>query len=309
MKVELPAGKYVVAVSGGVDSVVLLRLLVEQLSVASNQRQALDSTNPLRLIVAHFDHGIRPDSAEDRKLVQKLAADYGLPFVYGNGRLGASTSEAAARSARYTFLRQVQAASGAQAIVTAHHQDDVLETAILNMVRGTGRKGLTALSNTPGLLRPLLAMTKQELRTYAMQQSLQWREDSTNSDDKYLRNYVRHSVVPKFTSEQRNTLLQIITNLRTTNQEIDRIGLNLLHVQPAIRQLDRSWFIQLPHSVAREVLAMWLRVRGINQFDARMLERLTVAAKTGRPGTHVDVMQGATMKIEKKHLALEVRER
>src|SRR5580704_3560158 len=115
MDVVLPkSGSYVVAVSGGVDSVVLLHRLQKQPG--------------LRLVVAHFDHGMREDSAEDRRFVKALAQAYGAPFVYDEGHLGSGTSEAEAREARYNFLRRVQAASDAQAIVTAHHQDDLLET-------------------------------------------------------------------------------------------------------------------------------------------------------------------------------------
>ncbi|QQS18837.1 hypothetical protein IPL68_02130 [Candidatus Saccharibacteria bacterium] len=87
--------------------------------------------------MAHFDHGIRPDSVEDRKLVQKLAKQYGLPFVYDRAELGAGASEAVAREARYAFLSRVKEAVGADAIITAHHEDDVLETIIINWLRGT----------------------------------------------------------------------------------------------------------------------------------------------------------------------------
>src|SRR5690606_5271626 len=106
--IKIRPGKYVVAVSGGVDSMVLLDLLRQK--------------PKLELIVAHFDHGIRPDSAEDRKLVQRVAKHYDLPFVYAEGKLGPKASEALAREARYAFLRRVQAEQGAEAIITAHHQ-------------------------------------------------------------------------------------------------------------------------------------------------------------------------------------------
>src|SRR5882724_1815869 len=135
---DIKPGRYVVATSGGVDSMALLHLLYQM---------SRDSDAGWWLTVAHFDHGIRSDSAEDRQLVQAIARQYGLPFVYDEGRLGPGASEATARQARYSFLHQVLGASGARAIMTAHHQDDVLETAIFNLIRGTGRKGLTSLGN------------------------------------------------------------------------------------------------------------------------------------------------------------------
>lgn len=177
-------GSYVVAVSGGVDSMALLHLLRK---------------NPgLDLVVAHFDHGIRDNSSEDRKFVQTFAKANGLKFVYEEGNLGAGASEARARDARYKFLHKTVEDTGSAAIVTAHHQDDVLETAIINLLRGSGRKGLTSLGNRPGIERPLLSVPKRDLVAYAKDQGLRWREDSTNQDLDYLRNYVRHRLLPRF---------------------------------------------------------------------------------------------------------------
>ena len=146
MKLELEPGVYVVAVSGGVDSMVLLDLLRRQ--------------KDLKLVVAHLDHGIRSDSDLDRQLVQQVASKHGLAFVYNTAQLGPGASEALARKARYNFLRRVQLATNATAIVTAHHQDDLIETAILNLLRGTGRKGLSSLGDDKHLRRPLLHVSK-----------------------------------------------------------------------------------------------------------------------------------------------------
>src|SRR5690606_31809517 len=88
----------------------------------------------LQVVVAHFDHGIRPDSTEDRRLVQQVAASHGLQFVYHNGSLGSGASEDLARRARYDFLHKLRMATNAKAIITAHHQDDLLETAVYNML-------------------------------------------------------------------------------------------------------------------------------------------------------------------------------
>src|SRR5260221_102633 len=128
MELNVNPGKYIVAVSGGVDSMALLDMLVV--------------LPGLELVVAHFERGIRADSDQDRQLVAATAARYGLPFVFMRGNLGAGVSEAAARTARYAFLGRVRGAHNAGAIITAHHQDDVIETALINLVRGTGSRGL-----------------------------------------------------------------------------------------------------------------------------------------------------------------------
>ncbi len=262
-----------------------------------------------KLIVAHLDHGIRPDSVDDRRLVQATARSYGLPFVYHESRLGPAASEAEAREARYDFLRKTETAAGARAIITAHHQDDVLETAIINILRGSGRKGLTALSGRPGLARPLLGVPKQDIVAYARSHDLRWLEDSTNSDEAYLRNYVRRRLMPRFDTAGRARFREIIDGLGRTNQELDNALVNQLHMQAAAGTIDRQWFNHLPHSVAREVMAAWLRAHQAAGFDSKTLERLVVSAKTAAAGKVFPVQAGLNMVIRPGYLALAGSER
>jgi tRNA(Ile)-lysidine synthetase-like protein len=269
----------------------------------------LHATPGVQLIVAHFDHGIRDDSAEDRKLVEGLAKTYGLSFTFDEGHLGAGASEAAAREARYAFLRRVKNASGAKAIVTAHHEDDVFETAIINLLRGTGRKGLSSLKSTDELYRPLLATPKKNLLAYARSHNLHWREDSTNADDNYLRNYIRHNILAKFDEQARTRLRSLIETARETNVHIDQLLAEQLHLQPSYDVLDRHWFIMLPHAVAKEIVAAWLRVRGITEFDKALLERVVIAAKMYAPGKQIDVSGRHIILVRKHDLALTMRDR
>jgi len=289
MIVDVKPGRYVIAVSGGVDSVCLLHLLKDLPDVD--------------LVVAHFDHGIREDSAKDRLFVQKLAESYGLPFEYEEGRLGKDASEATARQARYYFLHKVQKNRSAEAIITAHHQDDVLETAILNMLRGTGRKGLTALKSSNSIIRPLLNISKLQILDYAKVHNLAWREDISNQDVTYLRNYIRHKLLVRLSDEDRSKLEAIVTNLTMTNQELDEL-LGVLISQAGSEQLDRQWFGQLSHAMAREVLAEWLRLNDIRDFDRQTVERLVVAAKTAAAGKTFPVQAGHNMEVGKEQLLL-----
>ncbi len=295
MDIDLPGGRYVVAVSGGVDSVVLLDMLAQR--------------HDLILTVAHFDHGIREDSHQDREHVRSLAAQHGLPFVYCEGRLGSRASEAAARKARYRFLHQVREHREADGIITAHHRDDVLETIILNLLRGTGRRGLSSLRSGDVVLRPLLTVPKSELLRYASDQGLAWREDSTNDDTRYTRNYVRRHILPRFADVDRERLLALSEHTAVLNELIGRETTNYLHLQPSARTLDRHQFVMLPHTVAREVLAAWLQAQTGAGLSRRMLERLVVAAKTGRNGSKVDVDGGFWLQIGRTQLALAPRER
>jgi tRNA(Ile)-lysidine synthetase-like protein len=287
-------GKYVVAVSGGVDSVVLLH--------------ALQARPELRLIVAHFDHGIRPDSGEDAEFVQQLSQQYDLPFVSARAELGQGASEETARQARYQFLRAAKAEQAAKAIITAHHQDDVLETAVINMIRGTSRKGLSSLGQTTELRRPLANITKEDILAYAKKHSLVWHEDSTNADDRYLRNHIRHNVLPRLSQEQRQNLVKHISDAAQQNQALDELFRQYLS-QQVDNRLDRKQFIMLPHTIAREVMAAWLRANNIREFDSNTLERAVWAAKTFHSGQQAAMLAGAHLVVSADHLALTRRER
>ena len=286
MQVALRPGTYVVAVSGGIDSMALLHVL--------------RSRPGLKLIVAHFDHGIRPDSDVDRVFVEHIAKSHALPFIFEKGNLGPKASEATARTARYNFLESVKQASGARAIITAHHQDDLLETALLNLLRGTGRKGLTSLKSTENVIRPLLIYPKSRIKEYVATHKLAWREDETNQYLQYRRNYLRQNIMTKLTPSQRAQFQILLDDLMAINQSIDTEIINLLHTQPATDILDRSWFIALPHDISQEVLHYWLSHHQVPNLNRRRVEQLVTVIKTGQPKTVHDVSKEHKIHLSKK---------
>jgi tRNA(Ile)-lysidine synthase len=294
-KVFIRPGTYVLAVSGGVDSVVLLDLLSKLPGV--------------KVHVAHFDHGIRSDSANDAKFVKGLTKTYGVPISSESGKLGPNASEAAAREKRYEFLQRIKRKINADAIVTAHHQDDVIETAIINMIRGTGRRGLSSLKNTSDVLRPLLDVQKKEIIAYAVEHRLAWHEDSTNEDETYLRNYVRRRLLAKFSSKDRQQLLTRIQSASLLNEEIDNRLHEYIKSHTINASLDREWFTSMPHTLSREVLLAWLRTNGIRQLNRRRTDQLVVLAKTLPHGKLIDVDARFQLKITTNELALITRER
>ena len=265
---SISTGKYVLAVSGGVDSVVLLDIL--------------SKNKDLDLIVAHFDHGIRPDSIDDQLFVKNLAKKYGLKYEFDKGNLGKNASEAEAREARYNFLNTVKEKYATQAIITAHHQDDVIETSMINLIRGTGRQGLTSLKSNSEIIRPLLFVSKADLLKYAKDHNLVWNEDSTNTDKKYLRNKLRLDVVNKMTTQQRSEWLQLLEKEDHINTKLDK------ELNQAVRRglhknqlvLNRHWFAMLPHAVAKEILISILKQAGAKDIDRKTVERLTIQLKT-----------------------------
>lgn len=294
MEIKRLTGKFIVAVSGGVDSMALLHKL---------------HTDGSDVIVAHFDHGIRPGSQEDREFVEKLAASYGLPFVFERAELGEGASEALARDARYAFLQRVKNNYSADAIITAHHQDDVLETAILNLSRGTGRRGLTSLASTNDLKRPLLNITKLQLLAYAEEHKLEWREDSTNSDQKYLRNYIRHSVVPRFGQKERQQFLTYISNLRELNTELDKNLVEHLVEYSNNNKLTRATLSDLPDEIAKEILITWWRQNGFTSYESKTLKRALTDCRHGKTGAVIPLKHGYYITVGRTELALNKSER
>ena len=286
MKISLPIGKYVVAVSGGVDSVVLLHLLTQ-------------SHKAENLIVAHFDHGIRPESAHDAEFVKQQSAKLGVVFELGQTQLGPQASEETARNARYDFLKSVMQKHSAIGIVTAHHQDDVLETILLHVKRGTGRHGLDPMRRTAHIKRPLLGYTKAQLLQYAQENKLQWVEDETNNSQKYTRNMLRAKLTnaPAEVVKQLTTLHNIA---KATNNQIEPLLQAVLHW--AINDsgaLKRSAFAVLPYAVQKEVMMEWLVRSGIQEINTPMLQRAVLATTTGKIGTKIDLNNKKHLYVQK----------
>ena len=178
--------RVLVGVSGGLDSLVLLHLLRFSLEVP-----------PLELIVGHFNHRMRPESDADALWVRGWAASWGLEFKLGRAEKGLS-SEEGARDARYTFFERERKALEARWVLTAHHADDQAETILFRIVRGTGLRGLEGIpeQRAPGILRPLLPFTQNQLSEYADAVGIQPRVDSSNADPRFARNVVRNQILP-----------------------------------------------------------------------------------------------------------------
>ncbi|MBI3983941.1 tRNA lysidine(34) synthetase TilS [Candidatus Microgenomates bacterium] len=264
-----PPGKYIVAVSGGVDSVVLLDLL------ATHGRYDL--------CVAHFDHGMRTDSKLDREFVAALAKQYGLRFAYAEGKLGLKATEEQARQARYRYLQQLAQELQAR-IVTAHHQDDVLETAIFNAGRGADRLGLTPLHLNQQVIRPLLKLSKSELVDYAKKQQLKWQEDPTNADVTIARNFIRQRALPQV---DRTTLAERIEQLAQLNQNLNRRWEDWLSRHTDITDDSMIWRRSDLVSLRPDELADLLRysLRRLNtNLEAAQVNRLAHFCIAAQPG-------------------------
>jgi len=261
--------KYIVAVSGGVDSMALLDMMV--------QSGAYD------IVVAHFDHGIRPDSHLDAQFVRTAAYNYRLPFETAREELGLDASEALARERRYAFLNQVAKKHDA-VIVTAHHLDDLVETVAINMHRGTGWRGVAALGSD--IVRPLLDVEKSELVEYAQRHGLAWREDPTNQSDAYLRNRLRQRLQATPHDVKRQ-----LRALHVQQKELRK------HIEVEARKLmgngpkySRYFLTHAPEAVALECLRYITNGKLTRPQCARALH----AVKIAKSGTKFEAGNGVT---------------
>ena len=275
-------GRYIIAVSGGADSMVLLDLLA-----TAAPAKGYD------LVVAHFDHGIRPDSGADFSFVEAAATRRHLKFIGRHAGLG-KVSEASARTSRYRWLEALSRDEGAQAIITAHHEDDLLETSLLNLARGSGRRGLAPMRRGP-VLRPLLGLSRTQLRDYAKTHRIAWNEDETNADITNPRNYLRRQLLPSSSRSWRQLYLGYIAKMTQLNTIIDQ---SISEIIELCRSDDGSY--EFPLSLVRDLSLAELEelLAAVSRFldphvelDRRVLSEIALFAKTGRAGTKRPIRQ------------------
>jgi tRNA(Ile)-lysidine synthase len=256
--------RILVALSGGLDSVVLLHVLRFQL--------ARD------VVAAHFDHAMRADSGADAQWVRGLCRAWDVPLEAARAE-DVPESEAAARELRYTFLFAAAERSGADAVLTAHQADDQAETVLFRLARGTGLPGLAGIPACRGILvRPLLAFTRAELVTYATSSRIGWREDPSNRSLRFARNRIRHSVLPEL-ERARPGATRRIARLARTAAAAERVwrGIVAAAVQDVLEHADSAGFV-----LARERLLAYdpyIRARVIRH----LLDRL--GSRPDRAGT------------------------
>jgi tRNA(Ile)-lysidine synthase len=286
MQVSVNPGKYVLAVSGGVDSMVLLDLLSKQ--------------KDIKLVIAHFNHGIRGDSNKDEELVLNAAKSYNLQVEIGIGNLSNKTSESIARQARYKFLHAIKDKYKVKNIITAHHQDDLIETAFINILRGTGRRGLTAISSNLEVIRPLLSVPKSEIQQYATARKVKWLEDSTNENTDYLRNYIRKYIMPKLSASERLKIIKNAEKVANNDNELNNIIATISHNIFIKGIINRSKFVTLPINIEKELVTYWLRELDFKEYDKKTVDRVLLALKTGIPGKKYPIRKDIWLLVNSK---------
>lgn len=243
-----PGDTVIAAVSGGADSIALLFALF-----------LLREEWGITLEAAHFNHCLRgEESNRDARFVEDFCARYGIPLHMCSGNVvpGEKGLEAAARDARYRFLRSLPGK-----VATAHTADDNAETVLMRLLRGTGLKGLGAIAPVSGnVIRPMLSVTRREVEAFLEEYALAHIEDSSNGEDAFLRNRIRHRIMPLLYEENPRigeNLSSMALNLRLDEACLSRLASGPM---PGIEELK-----SLPDAIRRRYLERFLKENGVRE--------------------------------------------
>ncbi|MEM8522043.1 tRNA lysidine(34) synthetase TilS [Flavobacterium sp. PL12] len=261
----LTGKKLLLATSGGIDSMVMLSLF-----------QQLD----YEIAIAHCNFQLRGvDSFSDQNFVKDYATENDIPVFITQFDTTAFaedykvSTQVAARELRYNWFYELAETEDYDYILTAHHADDNLETFLINLSRGTGLDGLTGIpEQNEKVVRPLLAFSQKELEDYAELHKIQWREDSSNSSDKYLRNKIRHHLVPMLKELNPNFLSSFITTQSYLQDAKDMVedATIMVYQQVASQEDDKITFdlkklLKLPNY--KSYLYQWLNEFGFSAWE------------------------------------------
>lgn len=274
-----PGDTVICAVSGGADSVALLfgmYLLKEKLGIT--------------LEAAHFNHHLRgAESDRDEAFVRQFCDRYEIPLTVGEGEIvpGKKGLEAAAREARYAFLRSLDGI-----IATAHTADDNAETVLMHLVRGTGLKGLGGIAPVNGkVIRPMLNVTRQQVEAFLREYCLSFVEDSSNGGDDFLRNRLRHHVMPLLTKENprfaENTSA-MAQRLRQDEAALEKAtGYEELPDIEALKKMDPA--------IRSRVLERFLKESGVREPEAEHIALVESLVFSEKPSARAEFPGGVTI--------------
>lgn len=301
----LPGSSLLIGLSGGADSVALTCALLDL-------RERLG----LKIAAAHLNHRIRADESDrDEEFVRDTCARLGIDLVVerAEGLASAANLEERAREVRLAFLGRVADRAGADYVVLGHHRDDQAETVLMRLMRGAGATGMAAMSERgPGrLLRPMLAISRAEIRDYLVARSIPFVEDSTNSSPDILRNRIRAELIPMLERDYAPglsvRLVELAGEMRSLDELVGSIAARELDaMRTQAGALDVSGFGALNPAVQAVALRLFLSermgsLRGISRAHVEDLLHLTLG---GGPSDSIDLPRGWRAEREYQFLRL-----
>ena len=293
----------VVGLSGGPDSVCLLDLLA-----LMAERGELS----VRIHAAHLNHGLRgAESDEDERFARELAERMGLPITVERrdvGTAGGGSIEEAARRERYSFLAAVARDVGAEAVAVAHNADDQIETVLHRLIRGAGLKGLRGMSparplergSAVRLIRPLLRARRSRILEYLRGRGLSFREDSSNRDNKFLRNRIRNELLPLLEADYNPALGESVLRLSRSVSDAHSLLAEMADAGAAACVANGAINIdgfRETHDALKPLVidsAVASAAPGAPQLGATHYEAVIELALDGEPGGRVDLPGGIT---------------
>ena len=256
----IKAGRYLIGLSGGADSVALLMTLLPDIRDGRIAAEAV-----------HVNHGLRgTESDDDEKLCRELCEREGVPLTVYRADLQGKTDEDSARKARYGFFREKYKAFKADGLILAHHADDQAETFLMRLTRGAGPEGLECMREDETvedirILRPMLRIRREEIRAALTEDGTGWREDSTNTDTAYLRNKVRQELIPALEAISESAVDKICRTagmIAADNDVLDAAAEKLLRENAKGSILNAAAITAEPEAVRRRVLRKWWNAEG-----------------------------------------------
>jgi tRNA(Ile)-lysidine synthase len=296
-----------VALSGGTDSVVLLASLARLARKRPRKRT--------RLRAVHIHHGLHPNANQWSEHCAALAKQLGVPLATLRVNVGWTRGlsvEAAAREARYAALAKVLEAG--EVLLTAHHEDDQLETVLLQLMRGAGVAGLAAMPEvTPfargTLARPLLTRSRAELEAWAKANDLAWVEDDTNANEQFDRNYLRRQILPLIRARWPSAARSVSRSARHAAEAkhlLDSLALADVERASNGASLSVQTLRALPPDRRRNAVRFWIARSGYPVPETKHLELITTALLDARPDANPTIAWNATqLRRHADHLSLE----
>ena len=278
----LSSQRVLVAVSGGVDSMVLLDLLREYSDVVA---------------VAHCNFQLRgQDSAQDEQLVESYCKRHQLTchIKRFDTKLPKQSTQMAARTLRYNWFEELCLSNNYDVVLTAHHADDNIETLLINIIRGTGIEGLTGIPEQNGkIIRPLLPFFKSEIVDYAQTYQIPWREDRSNQSDDYQRNAIRHHVIPELVKLHPKALENTTKTIDFTKEAAKVIQQQTEELQKQLFQNKKGTiYIPIQEIKALKPLSFWShQLFHTYGFDHREVIKLLRTQKGKQISSHDYVLE------------------
>jgi tRNA(Ile)-lysidine synthetase-like protein len=246
-----PGGKLLLAISGGADSVALLAMMVEILKLS----RLKTSLPRYELFIAHYDHELRVDSAKDCSYVVSLAHYFGIPCFISSpsirekDELQRSNLEMWARERRYAFFERIRLTLRCNFVLTAHHQDDVVETFLMRLFANKELKALPQKDLRRKIWRPLYYSKKKDLLQYLKEKKINFCEDLSNTETNRTRNLIRHRIIPHLIEELGESVTKnIFLRTKRVNADIEALESVIkraLKPLAKFEQLKREWLQML----------------------------------------------------------------